>query len=55
MKIVNVSKLYGLCGPRGGTKINFDWVLEATEENKERILHEIIKKAYGGTKHEKHI
>lgn len=37
----------------GGTKINFDWVLEATEENKERILHEIIKRAYGGTKHEK--
>lgn len=40
----------------GGTKINFDWVLEATEENKESILHEIIKRAYaGGTKHEKHI
>lgn len=38
------------------TKINFDWVLEATEENKESILHEIIKRAYaGGTKHEKHI
>jgi hypothetical protein len=32
----------------GVTKINFDWVLEATEENKERILHEIIKRAYDG-------
>lgn len=29
-----------------GTKINFDWVLEATEENKERILNEIIKTTY---------
>ena len=48
---------YGKYNPQisSGTKINFDWVLEATEENKERILHEIIKKAYGGTKHEKHI
>lgn len=32
----------------GGIKINFDWVLEATEENKERILNEIIKRAYAG-------
>lgn len=39
--------------PRG--KINFDWIFEATEENKERILHEIIKRAYGGAKHEKRI
>lgn len=28
------------------TKINFDWILEATKENKERILNEIIKRAY---------
>lgn len=27
-------------------KINFDWILEATEENKKRILHEIIKRTY---------
>lgn len=33
---------------QGGTKINFEWVLEATEENKERILHEVIKRAYDG-------
>lgn len=50
---------YGRYNPQilpHGTKINFDWVLEATQENKERILHEIIKRAYGGgTKHEKHI
>ena len=42
---------YGKYNPQilpGGTKINFEWVLEATEENKERILHEIIKKAYDG-------
>lgn len=29
-----------------GTKINFDWILEATEENKDLILHEIIKRTY---------
>lgn len=28
------------------TKINFDWILKATEENKKRILHEIIKRTY---------
>lgn len=28
------------------TRINFDWILEATKENKERILNEIIKRAY---------
>lgn len=60
--LINVWYKKGACWGRynpqilpGGTKINFDWVLEATEENKERILHEIIKRAYGGTKHEKHI
>lgn len=40
---------YGRYNPQilpHGTKINFDWVLEATEENKECILHEIIKRAY---------
>ena len=29
-----------------GTKINFDWILKATEENKESILNEIIKRTY---------
>lgn len=29
-----------------GTKINFDWILEATKQNKERILNEIIKRTY---------
>lgn len=29
-----------------GTKINFDWILKATKENKERILNEIIKRTY---------
>ena len=29
-----------------GTRINFDWILEATKENKERILNEIIKRTY---------
>lgn len=29
-----------------GTKINFDWIIEATKENKERILNEIIKRTY---------
>lgn len=28
------------------TRINFDWILEATKENKERILNEIIKRTY---------
>lgn len=40
---------YGKYNPQilpHGTKINFDWVLEATEENKERILNEIIKTTY---------
>lgn len=40
---------YGRYNPQilpHGTKINFDWVLEATEENKERILYEIIKATY---------
>ena len=27
-------------------RINFDWILEATKENKERILKEIIKRTY---------
>lgn len=43
---------YGKYNPQilpRGTKINFDWILEATEENKELILHEIIKRVYGGT------
>ena len=29
-----------------GTRINFDWILEATKENKEQILNEIIKRTY---------
>lgn len=29
-----------------GTRIDFDWILEATKENKERILNEIIKRTY---------
>lgn len=40
---------YGRYNPQvlpHGTKINFDWILEATEENKKRILHEIIKRTY---------
>ena len=40
---------YGRYNPQilpHGTKINFDWILEATEENKERILNEIIKRTY---------
>lgn len=40
---------YGKYNPQilpHGTKINFDWVLKATEENKERILNEIIKTIY---------
>lgn len=40
---------YGRYNPQilpHGTKINFDWVLEATEENKDLILHEIIKRTY---------
>ena len=48
---------YGKYNPQilpGGTKINFEWVLEATKQNKELILNEIIKRAYGGTKHEKY-
>lgn len=33
-------------------KINFDWILEATEENKEKILEEVRRRAYsvGGTR-----
>lgn len=27
-------------------RIDFDWILEATKENKERILNEIIKRTY---------
>lgn len=27
-------------------KLNFKWVLEATEENKQKLLNEIIKRAY---------
>lgn len=40
---------YGRYNPQilpHGTKINFDWILETTEENKKRILHEIIKRTY---------
>lgn len=40
---------YGKYNPQilqHGSKINFDWILEATEENKKRILHEIIKRTY---------
>ena len=40
---------YGKYNPQilpHGTKINFDWILEATEENKEAILNEIIKRTY---------
>lgn len=40
---------YGKYNPQilpHGTKINFDLILEATEENKKRILHEIIKRTY---------
>lgn len=39
---------YGKYNPQisSGTKINFDWILEATKENKERILNEIIKRTY---------
>lgn len=42
---------YGKYNPQilpHGTRINFDWILEGTGENKERILHEIIKRAYAG-------
>ena len=31
---------------KGEHKLNFKWVLEATEENKQKILNEIIKRAY---------
>lgn len=38
---------YGKYNPQThGTKINFDWIIEATKENKERILNEIIKRTY---------
>lgn len=40
---------YGKYNPQistSGTKINFDWIIEATKENKERILNEIIKRTY---------
>lgn len=40
---------YGKYNPQilpHGTRINFDWILEATKENKERILNEIIKRTY---------
>lgn len=40
---------YGKYNPQilpNGTRINFDWILEATKENKERILNEIIKRTY---------
>lgn len=39
---------YGKYNPQilHGTKINFDWILEGTEENKDLILHEIIKATY---------
>lgn len=38
---------YGKYNPQThGTKINFDWILEATKENKEQILNEIIKRTY---------
>ena len=31
---------------KGTNKIDFDWTLEATEENKQKLLNEIIKRAY---------
>lgn len=38
---------YGKYNPQThGTKINFDWILEATKQNKEAILNEIIKRTY---------
>lgn len=39
---------YGKYNPQisSGTKINFEWIIDATEENKKRILHEIIKRTY---------
>ena len=30
----------------GGTKINFDWILEATPENRDKLLREVIRRAY---------
>lgn len=33
-----------------GTKLNFKWILEATEENKEKILEEIERRAFKGGK-----
>ena len=39
---------YGKYNPQisSGTKINFDWIIKATKQNKERILNEIIKRTY---------
>lgn len=39
---------YGKYNPQfsSGTKINFEWILKATKENKKRILNEIIKRTY---------
>lgn len=34
----------------GTTKLNFKWILEATEENKEKILEEIERRAFKGGK-----
>lgn len=30
----------------GSTKINFDWILEATPENRNKLLKEVIRRAY---------
>ena len=47
----------GLCWGRynpqilpGGTKINFDYIMEATDKNKEYLLREIEKRAFKGGK-----
>lgn len=34
----------------GTTKLNFKWILEATEENKAKILEEIERRAFKGGK-----
>lgn len=30
----------------GGTVINFDWIFEATKENKQKLLEEVLRLAY---------
>lgn len=42
---------YGKYNPQThGTKINFEWIIEATKENKELILREILKRTYDENK-----